>query len=117
MPTAIVPGRSPGHLEVYGAPTFPSLILWDSDGAEQLLGSWAAERQPAWASTRSFTVSGSARFSNPQKEPLSADGLFTGDWAGVAVPLPQVVGSRKYTYINPGFGEGRNERPLHSAAV
>ena len=28
--------------------------------------------------------------------------------------MPQVVGSRKSTYINPGLGERRNERPVPS---
>lgn len=55
---------------------------------------------------------------HPQKVPLSAFGLlFTGGSVGLAFPLPQVVGSRKYTYINPGSGRGEMSVPSLCSCV
>lgn len=81
---------------------------------QQLLLSWAAEGlRAACVGIHELIYCKwfNMLFQSPESAIISA-GLFTGDWVGAAFPLPQVVGSRKYTSINPGLGEGRNERPF-----
>lgn len=94
-------------------PTFPLLISRGSGGAEQLLRSWAVERQPEWAGVCELIYCKPFRvcFQCLEGAVIIRLTIYRSlGWGSSS--LPQVVGSRKSTYINPGLGERRNERPF-----